>query len=533
MTVPLLFALLGTVILVGFLANLLFRLTKIPSVLVLIAIGVVLGPVTGWIRHDALLTIAPFFGAIALLVILFEGGLELDVVHVLRHAPRTAIFTTVVFALSTAAVAVVAHVGLGLAPSLALMLGAILGATSPAICMPVVSGLSIREDVKTVIKLESAMGEVLLIVSVVLLIQGHDAGTSGAASWIWGFTRSLAVALLVATVAGVLWSRLVGWLGREPLSYMLTLGVTCLLYFVVEELGGSPAIAVLLFGLLLANMQYIAGRVGPHLRELFGIHVKDDQFVLGQFMVNITAELSFLVRTFFFVYLGLLLNFSELSMSRAAWMVVIFVVLLVSRRLGLSIFRRTGASFTPGEWQAIMALQPRGLATAVVAFMPWQSGIEAAAEFPSFAFASIVLSNLFMTAGVLFAERRLRLDVAGAGYAAALGSNPSLYESATTDESDTVDSEPQAAAPAAVVAPGLSSFSPAADFADEPIPASVTDWIARVSGLRLAERVDAYGDLLRASYLSEPLFWLQSALGAAICALGLLLGQTTVCSSSR
>jgi cell volume regulation protein A len=530
MTVPLLFALLGSVILVGFLANLLFRLTKIPSVLVLIAIGVVLGPVTGWIRHDALLAIAPFFGAIALLVILFEGGLELDVAHVIRHAPRTAIFTTVVFAVSMGAVAVVAHVGLGLTWSLSLMLGAILGATSPAICMPVVSGLSLRDDVKTVIKLESAMGEVLLIVSVVLLIQSHEAGTSGATSWIWGFARSLGVALLVATVAGVLWSRLVGWLGREPLSYMLTLGVTCLLYFVVEELGGSPAIAVLVFGLLLANMQYIAGRVGPHLREIFGIHVKDDQFVLGQFMVNITAELSFLVRTFFFVYLGLLLNLSELSVSRAAWLVAIFVALLVSRRLGMWIFGRTGASFSGGEWQAIMALQPRGLATAVVAFMPSQAGIAEAAEFPTFAFASIVLSNLFMAAGVLFAERRLRMDaaVAWAGVAPGRSFGLGLFEKADGVEPAAADAVPQAAAPAGATSGRPSLFSPARDFEDEPSPSSMIDWVARVSGLRLAERETAYGELLRASYVSEPLFWLQSALGAAICAIGLLLEQTTV-----
>ena len=92
MTVPVLFALVGLIILVGFLANLLFRITKIPSVLVLIAIGVVLGPVTGWIQHDSLLSIAPYFGAVALLVILFEGGLELEIDHVVRHAPRTAIF---------------------------------------------------------------------------------------------------------------------------------------------------------------------------------------------------------------------------------------------------------------------------------------------------------------------------------------------------------------------------------------------------------------------------------------------------------
>ena len=97
MTVAVLFALMGGVILLGFLANLLFRVTKIPSVLLLIAIGVVLGPVTGWIRSEALLAIAPFFGAAALLVILFEGGLELEIAHVLRHAPRTAVLAVAVF----------------------------------------------------------------------------------------------------------------------------------------------------------------------------------------------------------------------------------------------------------------------------------------------------------------------------------------------------------------------------------------------------------------------------------------------------
>lgn len=522
MTVPVLFAVIGLIILVGFLANLLFRITKIPSVLVLIAIGVVLGPVTGWIQNDSLLTIAPYFGAIALLVILFEGGLELEIDHVVRHAPRTAIFTTVVFVLSMAVVAAVAHLAVGLPLTVALMLGAVLGATSPAICMPVVSGLSIRNDVKTVIKLESAMGEVLLIVSVVLLIQSHQAGTADAAAWIWGFARSLGVALLVATIAGVLWSRLVGWMGREPLSYMLTLGVTCLLYFVVEELGGSPAIAVLLFGLLLANMQLIANRVGPHLRRVFGIDVREEQFVIGQFMVNITAELSFLVRTFFFVYLGLLLDLSALSWSLSGWIVVMFGLLLASRRAGIALFRKIGGAFTGPEWQVVMALQPRGLATAVVAFLPVQAGIAAAELFPLFAFAIIVLSNLYMTGGVLFAERRLR------GLEPAADEVPEAGPARPDAEMLPAGDGPPAPVPSFEHARRPPIFSPARDFEDEPAPAGLVDWFARVFGLRLADRELEYAEMIRASYLSEPLFWVQAVLGASICALGLILAQPMV-----
>jgi potassium/hydrogen antiporter len=531
MTVPLLFALVGGVILVGFLANLLFRLTKVPSVLLLIGIGVILGPATGWIRSDALLGIAPFFGAAALLVILFEGGLELEIAHVVRHAPRTALLAVAGFSLSLAAVATLAYVFLNFSLLPALMLGAILGATSPAICMPVVSGLSLRTDVKTVIKLESVMGEVFLIVSVVLLMESHATGSTTAAGWAWAFARSLMVALLVASVAGVLWSRLVGWMGREPLSYMLTLGMVCLLYFAVEELGGSPAIAILLFGLILANMQSIAGRIGPRFREMFGIDVREEQFVLGQFMVNITAELSFLVRTFFFVYLGLLLDFSALSWTLASWTVVMFGLLLASRRVGVSLFRR-GAGFTQPELQTIMALQPRGLATAVVAFLPMQAGIAGTAQFPLYAFVVIVLSNLYMTGGVLLAERRLRLslpapprDVDAAEPAAPV----SEREWAPTSQDVLLAAEE--AVPVAVPPPGPQRpplFSPAEDFGDEPAPASFTDWMARVFGLRRSDREAEYAEMIRASYMSEPLFWVQAALGAAICALGLILDQTAI-----
>jgi hypothetical protein len=64
MTVSVAFAVIGGVILIGFFANLLFRITKIPSVLLLIAMGVILGPVAGLITSASLIKIAPIFGTV-------------------------------------------------------------------------------------------------------------------------------------------------------------------------------------------------------------------------------------------------------------------------------------------------------------------------------------------------------------------------------------------------------------------------------------------------------------------------------------
>ena len=141
----------------------------------------------------------------------------------------------------------------------------------------------------------------------------------------------------------------------------------------------------------------------------------------------------------------------------------------------------------------------------------------------------IVLSNLYMTGGVLFAERRLRLSPPR-GRRPPKPADP-LTETDWTPSCDEVEHAADEATPAlppAAPAARPPRFSPAADFADEPAPTNMTDWMARVFGLRRADREAEYIEMIRASYLSEPLFWVQAALGAAICALGLVLDQTAI-----
>ena len=411
MNVAIFFAIIGGIILIGFLANLLFKVTKIPSVLLLMGIGVFLGPVTGWLASDALVTIAPYFGTMALLIILFEGGLELDIRTVVRQAPKAAALAVSVFVLSVVLVMLFGIYVMEMTVLNALLIAAILGAISPAIAIPVVSGLSVRDEIKTIVKLESALGEVLLIVSVLLLVDFHSTGTQGVGSVLMSFIISFGVAFVVASIAGVLWSRLIGWIGKEPLAYMLTLGFMFLLYFVVEEMHGSAAIAVLMFGLVLENMQVMADHIGARLRHFFGIDIKSEKFILNQFMKNITEEISFLLRTFFFVYLGLLLDFDELTWMTGLFIIGMTVLLLFSRWVLMQGFRKISHGFTEGELQTIMAMLPRGLATAVMALLPFQQAqIPGTDIFPLYAFGVIVLTNLFMTGSVMFAERRLRSE---------------------------------------------------------------------------------------------------------------------------
>ena len=564
MNVAIFFALMGGIILVGFLANLLFKVTKIPSVLMLMAIGVFLGPVTGWLASDALLTIAPYFGTMALLIILFEGGLELDIRTVVKQAPKAAVLAVGVFAVSVVTVMLFGVYVMEMSVLNALILAAVLGATSPAICIPVVSGLSVRDEIKTIVKLESALGDVLLIVSVLLLVDFHTTGAQGIGSVMMSFVTSFAVAFLIATITGALWSRLIAWMGKEPLAYMLTLGFIFLLYFMVEELHGSAAIAVLMFGLILENMQVMTDRIGARLRQFFGIDIKSEKFILNQFIKNITEELSFLLRTFFFVYLGMLLDFDELTWTIGLFILGMTALLLISRRLLMVGFRRISRDFTEGEFQAIMAMLPRGLATAVMALLPFQTGQIAGTElFPMYAFGVIVLTNLFMTGNVLFAERRLKSErlsrekPLGVGYAGEGAGT--VFE--TLGDAGTAQGTHAPAAPAKATASDVSEgggdlrddarggdaseergrplfderYPPyeAALFSDdgdehEGAPQTFTDWMARMFGIRRGDRERGYLEAYRAAHITEPLYWVQVALAVGITTLGLILNQSAI-----
>ncbi|MBN2338235.1 MAG: cation:proton antiporter [Acidobacteria bacterium] len=522
MTVAVAFAFIGGVILVGFLAHLLFRVTKIPSVLLLIGIGIVLGPVTGWVTSGSLVAIAPFFGTLALLIILFEGGLGLDVSSVRTQAPKASILSLLGFLISFLAVGALAFFGLGMPVIHSLLLASLLGAASPAIVIPLVSGLSVRQEVRTLLKLESALGDVLLIVAVLFLLDAHATGKQSVPGIALALFLSIAVAFVISSVAGALWARLIGWMGKEPLAYMLTLGFVFLLYFGVEELGGSAAFAVLMFGMILENMHVVADRVGPQIRYFFGIDIRAEQFVLQAFMKNITEELSFLVRTFFFVYLGLLLDFGALTPAIALSGIAMAVLLFGGRYAAVRAVLRKGA-YTAGERQVVLSMLPRGLATAVMAFLPVQLGIPGAELFPIYAFIVIVVSNIQMTGGVIFAERRLGRERAA--------EKPAAEEPARIPEGEREPTEAAGDGPAPRAAVTVLEETPypgAGEGGAGRKPSSFTEQGMRLLGIRPEEREQQYLQAMQNASMAPSIFWVQILLASVLTALGLVLNQSSI-----
>jgi cell volume regulation protein A len=82
------FLVAGLVIVLGFLGEEFFKRTSIPDPILLLLFGLLLGPVLNIFSHEQLISITPYFAALALIVILFDGGLNMDIRQAIKNSPR-------------------------------------------------------------------------------------------------------------------------------------------------------------------------------------------------------------------------------------------------------------------------------------------------------------------------------------------------------------------------------------------------------------------------------------------------------------
>lgn len=357
----------GGLSILGFLGLRLFHRTGIPDVLLLLGAGTLIGPVFHLVQVEQLSSVTPYFGTLALVFILFYGGLELDFSLVLKRA------LPVLFLVLVSVGTVIAGVSLLLIHVWnwhwlpATLIATLLANTSGAIVLPVISRLAIGEDDKTVLKLEAAASDVLVILIFVTLMSLMQAQISGseaefsARATLGTLAGSFSIAIVIGTVAGVAWILVLNKISKLQHNYFATLGLLLVLYSFTEFLGASGMMSVLFFGLVLANSR----RFG----QLF--NVTEIQYTPNE-LKHLHGTFSFLIRTFFLVYIGLFLSARVFDPSFVGVGLAIMGLLVLSRLLtaGLYslVFRRPKVTRL-----AVTAMLPRGLAVAALAMVPGQA----------------------------------------------------------------------------------------------------------------------------------------------------------------
>ncbi|OIO24455.1 hypothetical protein AUJ14_06230 [Candidatus Micrarchaeota archaeon CG1_02_55_22] len=393
-----LFITIGGIIFLGYLGSLFFDKTKIPDLLILIAAGILLGPVLGVADTAFFASLTPFFAALALVVLLFDGGLNLNFARVVNELGRAFVFTIACFVLSTLLVAGVMVLVFGWPLLFGLLLGAVVGGTSSAVVIPLVGKISGNEQTKTVLKLESALTDALCVITAIAVIEIILARVTTIGEIGNSLIGAFSIAAVVGIIASIIWLAVLQRLKGVEFDYLLTLGTVFLLYAVVEGVKGNGAIAVLVFGIALGNAERIA----------IALNQDPEKYVLEEDIRKFQTEVSFFVRTFFFVYLGLLFDLYHVSPGAVAVAVVILIAILASRG---AITRLLIPGGNAGDRMLSFIMIPRGLAAAVLASLPFTMGITLDAYpflivFAQAVFLVILFTNVITTVGVFKYEQQ-------------------------------------------------------------------------------------------------------------------------------
>src|SRR5215469_16918884 len=144
MDLSLFFALLGALLVLAFVANRLVRFTHVPDVVILMATGVLIGPVLHWADPDIFRGATHGFGSLALILILFEGGLDLKLREILRHFGSGLFLSLFSYVLSGAAIAVACRFAFHFPWLSALLIGAAMGCISSSILLPTLQQVKLR-----------------------------------------------------------------------------------------------------------------------------------------------------------------------------------------------------------------------------------------------------------------------------------------------------------------------------------------------------------------------------------------------------
>jgi NhaP-type Na+/H+ or K+/H+ antiporter len=351
---------LGLLIFCAHLFNAWFSRRRIPDVLLLVGIGILVGPVAGFITPEQLSSIGPVLSSLTLLFILFDSGIDMRLDLVRRYWSGVVQVTLLSYAVSLAAVTLVCYFVVGLQVQTAMMVGTMVAGTGASIVIPLVNQMRVTEKARITLTLESAISGVIAIVITLAFMEGFKLGNVSVPSMLGRVLATVIVSLIIGLAGGIFWSSLMERIRKLENSMFLTPAFVFVMYGVTDLIGFSGAIASLTFGLVLGNPEYFHV---SFLRKLkFG-----EMTPLMDNEKGFFKEFVFILKTYFFVYIGISIPFTN------AWAfiygAIIAAVLCVVRFVLIYI---VGRENTVEERLSVSILIPKGLIAAVLASIPEQ-----------------------------------------------------------------------------------------------------------------------------------------------------------------
>jgi NhaP-type Na+/H+ or K+/H+ antiporter len=318
---------LCVVIIISFFCNLLARKTNIPSVLMLVALGVIIQQILLYFTMKPNFgSVLEILGIVGLIMIVLEAALDLELKKenwaVIWKSFTVASFSLVLTSLALSFIIQFFIPGLEFLKALVYALP--LSIMSSSIIIPSVANLN--QYKKEFLIYESTFSDILGIMVFYMIVENID--VEGMRQLSFAIGSNIVLTLVISVVLSYVLLYVIQNIKGE-VKFFLFLAVLVLLYSVGKMFHLSSLIIILMFGLLLRNHKVLLfGKLEQWLKDT-RIEAVFDEFKM------ITVETSFLVRTFFFVVFGMTLPLTSL-LNWNVWLIsIIFLAVTYILRFGL------------------------------------------------------------------------------------------------------------------------------------------------------------------------------------------------------
>ena len=352
----------------------------------MIGLGLLLGPIFKIVNSGSFGIVGPVFTTLTLVILLFESGLGLNFSSLQQSLNNAIRLTLTGFIATLAVVTVSASFVLHLSVMEALLLGAILAGISPAISIPLLSKLNLKEPMRTTLLLEPTLSDVLTIVVSLAFLDALKSNTIDPGLMLGKVLASFLLATGLGVAFAFVWSSVLSKVRQLENSLFTTPAFVAIVYGIAQYLGYSGPIAVFAFGIVLGNIAQLAPTMRhfvPHIQPI-GMNNKEVDFL---------TNIVFLLKALFFVYLGLSVDLSDTNLAMAGVVLTMWIFFVRIPAILLSVKNDVGRY----EVSMASALVAKGLAAAALAARPEQVGLSSGYVIKTVVY-DVVLASIILTA---------------------------------------------------------------------------------------------------------------------------------------
>ncbi|MFT3980751.1 MAG: cation:proton antiporter [Ferruginibacter sp.] len=385
-SVEILLLILSSVVVVSYLFSIISRYIKVPSVLLLLVSGIILRVVADAQQWQVALpsNLTEFLGVTGLVMIVLEAGLDLKLNRSKTTLIRNSFFSALfIFILSLAGIAAGLYYWLQESLIKCVVYAVPLSIMSSSIVIPSLHTLSPQK--KEFLVYEASFSDIIGILVFNFLIAGETFSLVSVGGFFLNIVISIVLSLLFSFLLLMILAK-----SKLNIRFFLVFALLIFLYVTGKIMHLPSLIIILVFGLLMNNWNLVS-RV-PIVEKYFPQKQVSD---ITHLLHSITAESSFLIRTFFFVLFGFSIDLKLILHSEVMLVgSIIVLVLLAVRYLYLQFFLRE-------QVFPEVVFIPRGLITILLFYkIPAFLQLEAFSE--NILFFVILLSSLIMMLGMFF-----------------------------------------------------------------------------------------------------------------------------------